>query len=189
MFRVRRRGSRPASRTKCARRSACCAARRNSCSRRSRRRGGEAPSSYTSCLRRSAASRRGWWRTCSRSCGPREPALELRHLSEPVVRAVDVAATQARGQGNRHQEDRRRGASRSRSATEEQMYQVALNLLVNAIEVLPAGGNRHGGDRRSRRRFSPASRCATTGREYPRRIARRIFQPFFTQREGGTGSV
>jgi signal transduction histidine kinase len=66
------------------------------------------------------------------------------------------------------------------------MYQVALNLLVNAIEVLPAGG------------LVTVAMCGDgdgfagfevhdDGPGIPEAIRERIFQPFFTQREGGTG--
>ena len=117
--------------------------------------------------------------------GPREPALELRHLSEPVFRAVDVAATQARGKGI----GIKKIAAESEPLTlcdEEQMYQVALNLLVNAIEVLPAGGTvtvaidgRDDG-------FT-GFEVRDDGPGISAENRERIFQPFFTQREGGTG--
>ena len=116
---------------------------------------------------------------------PRALALELRHLSEPVFRAVEFAAPQARG---KDVGIKKIAAEREpfTLCDEEQMYQVALNLLVNAIEVLPAGG------------LVTVAMCGDgdgfagfevhdDGPGIPEAIRERIFQPFFTQREGGTG--
>ena len=116
---------------------------------------------------------------------PRALALEVRRLSEPVFRAVEFAAPQARGKGV----GIKKIAAEQESLTlcdEEQMYQVALNLLVNAIEVLPAGGTvtvAMCGDGDGFAGFE----VHDDGPGIPEAIRERIFQPFFTQREGGTG--
>jgi signal transduction histidine kinase len=115
----------------------------------------------------------------------REPALELHRLSEPVFRAADFAAPQARGKGVAI----RKITADKEPLTlcdEEQMYQVALNLVVNAIEVLPAGGTvtvAIDGDGNGVAGFE----VRDDGPGIPGELRERIFQPFFTQREGGTG--
>jgi signal transduction histidine kinase len=116
---------------------------------------------------------------------PRELALELRRLSEPVFRAVDVAAPQARGKGV----GIKKIAPEREPLTlcdEEQMYQVALNLLVNAIEVLPAGGTVTVAIDGEADGFT-GFEVRDDGPGISEENRERIFQPFFTQREGGTG--
>jgi signal transduction histidine kinase len=116
---------------------------------------------------------------------PRPLLLEPLHLSEPVFRAVDFAAPKARGKDVTIEKI---GADHEPLALcdEEQMYEVALNLLVNAIEVLPPGGAitvtiRGNGDG-----FSGFD-VRDDGPGVPDAIRDQIFRPFFTQREGGTG--
>jgi len=68
----------------------------------------------------------------------------------------------------------------------EQTYQVALNLLVNALHVVPAGGHI------DVRTFGPAHGrvgfdVADDGPGIAPELQAEIFTPFFTRREGGTG--
>jgi signal transduction histidine kinase len=68
----------------------------------------------------------------------------------------------------------------------EQVYQVALNLLVNALHVLPRGG------RIEVRTFGPdhgqvGFEVADDGPGIAPELQAEIFTPFFTRREGGTG--
>ena len=116
---------------------------------------------------------------------PRDLALEVRRLSEPVFRAIESAAPRARGKGVAI-EKLADGSERTTLCDEEQMYQVALNLVFNAIEVLPAGGTvtvAICGDGNGMTGFE----VRDDGPGVPEAIRDRIFQPFFTQREGGTG--
>jgi signal transduction histidine kinase len=68
----------------------------------------------------------------------------------------------------------------------EQMYQVVLNLLVNALQAVPPGGA-------IRLRTLPEDRAmvgfevADDGPGLPPAIRERVFRPFVTGREGGTG--
>jgi signal transduction histidine kinase len=101
-----------------------------------------------------------------------------------VFRAVDFASPQARGKAVVIEKI---PAEKEPLALldDDYMYQVALNLLVNAIEVLSGGGTItvtiHGNDG-----FAGFD-VRDDGPGIPEGIRERIFQPFFTQREGGTG--
>jgi signal transduction histidine kinase len=68
----------------------------------------------------------------------------------------------------------------------EQIYQVALNLLVNALHVLPKGGQvivSTFGPEDGRVGFE----VADDGPGIPPELQAEIFMPFVTRREGGTG--
>ncbi len=116
---------------------------------------------------------------------PREPAIGPARLSEVVFRAVDFAEAQARPKSISL---RRVAAPDDPTALcdEEQLYQVALNLVVNAVQVLSPGGE-------VTVAILPA-RNGTAGFEVrddgpgiPDEIRQQIFAPFFTRREGGIG--
>jgi signal transduction histidine kinase len=111
--------------------------------------------------------------------------LEATPISDPLFRAVDFVGPKARDKGIRID----RSAPPGEPAVwcdPELMYQVAVNLLVNAIQALAAGG-------RIEARVL-AVKDGTGGFEVwddgpgiPEAIRERIFQPFVTARDGGVG--
>lgn len=69
--------------------------------------------------------------------------------------------------------------------TEEALSDVLSNLLVNAIEVLPAGGNMQ--LRLARRNAALEIEVTDDGPGIPAEFRSKIFQPFFTTKPSGTG--
>lgn len=70
-------------------------------------------------------------------------------------------------------------------ADEDHLYQVFLNLFLNALDAMPSGGNI-----RVVRGVAGSEmhiRVSDTGAGIPREIQDRIFNPFFTTKEHGTG--
>lgn len=114
---------------------------------------------------------------------PHEPLLESAPLGPVLARAVDLLTTQAAERGI----SVRRTLSPDRPARcdPEQIYQVALNLLMNALQNAPRGGTvtvrttTHDG--------RVGFEVADDGPGIPRDIQDSIFTPFFTRRPGGTG--
>jgi signal transduction histidine kinase len=115
---------------------------------------------------------------------PRELAREPVRLGPIVFRAADFAEVQARARGVTI--TRVAAADPVVSCDPELMYQVALNLLVNAVQIVPADGH-----------IELAVRAAIDGRAafevrddgpgIPEELREAVFQPFFTRREGGAG--
>jgi signal transduction histidine kinase len=116
---------------------------------------------------------------------PLEQRLEPTPLRDLLSRAAEFAAAHAEKQGIRITCDFA-GAGPSAFCDAEQIYQVILNLLVNALQALPPGG-------RIWLRTLPADAgtvgfvVADDGPGLPAEIRDRIFRPFVTGREGGTG--
>jgi two-component system sensor histidine kinase HydH len=116
---------------------------------------------------------------------PRELRLEAAHIGPIVVRAADFVEVQARSKGvaiTRLPHD----SDPTVSCDPELTYQVALNLLVNAVQivdpgceivvaVLPSSGGYAGFEIRD------------DGPGIPVAMRDVVFQPFFTGRAGGTG--
>src|SRR5262249_54092144 len=111
--------------------------------------------------------------------------LEAVRLGQIVFRAADFVDAQARARGTtivRTPHD----ADPLVSCDPELVYQVALNLLVNAVQIVPPGG-------RIELRVLPAAggfagfEVRDDGPGIPEDLRDAVFQPFFTQREGGAG--
>jgi len=116
---------------------------------------------------------------------PREPMLEPTPLAPVLARVLEFVGSQARQKGVT--------VVRALDAPQEpahcdpeQIYQVALNLIVNALQILPAGGRitvRTLPTRDDRVAFE----VADDGPGIPPELRERIFTPFFSCRPGGTG--
>jgi two-component system sensor histidine kinase HydH len=116
---------------------------------------------------------------------PHEPLIESTPLGPVVARALDFVDAQAR----------QKGITIGRVLSGDpwparcdpaQMYQVALNLIVNALQILPAGGEitvRTLPPHNGRVSFE----VSDNGPGIAPELRERIFAPFFTMREGGTG--
>lgn len=116
---------------------------------------------------------------------PLEQRLEPTPLRDVLTRAAEFAAAHARKQHVQITCDFV-AAEPPALCDPEQTYQVVLNLLVNAVQVLPAGG------RIWLRTLVESSRMvgfevADDGPGVPAELRERIFRPFVTGREGGTG--
>lgn len=72
-----------------------------------------------------------------------------------------------------------------------QLYQVLLNLCVNAIEAMPKGGDLTFSARKAQREDKPVVEIeiTDTGSGIPGAVLPRVFEPFFTTKSaaGGTG--
>jgi signal transduction histidine kinase len=116
---------------------------------------------------------------------PLEQHVEPTALRDVLARAADFADAQARRQGIQIE---REFAAEERAALcdGEQIYQVVLNLVVNALQALPSGCSIR------LRTLAPESgmvgfEVADDGPGLPAAIRGRIFEPFVTGRDGGTG--
>lgn len=116
---------------------------------------------------------------------PRELKREATLLGQLVFRAADFVEAQAREKGV----SVRRRTSESDPEVlcdPDLVYQVALNLLVNAVQILPGGGSveiglvpPHDGH--------AGFEVRDDGPGMTEETRARIFEPFFTRRDGGAG--
>jgi two-component system sensor histidine kinase HydH len=115
---------------------------------------------------------------------PRAPHLEPTGLAPLLARALDFVDGQAREKGVRVHRDF--PPAPPAHCDPEQIYQVALNLVVNAIQVLPPGG---GLTVRTLPRWDGwvGFEVSDDGPGIPIELQERIFTPFFSTRPGGTG--
>jgi signal transduction histidine kinase len=116
---------------------------------------------------------------------PRELRLEAAALGAIVFRAADFVEAQARGAGvalRRHPLD----PDPLTWCDPDLVYQVVLNLLVNAIQVL-APGRRVDLVMLPTRDGMAGFEVRDDGPGVPPDLRERIFQPFVTRREGGSG--
>jgi len=115
---------------------------------------------------------------------PAEPRFEATALDELLTRAAAFVAAQASRQ---HIElVREITAQPSARGDRDQLYQVVLNLIINALQALPPGG------RLTLRSLAPQGGCvgfeiADDGPGLPAGIRDRVFDPFVSGRDDGTG--
>jgi two-component system sensor histidine kinase HydH len=116
---------------------------------------------------------------------PHEPLIEPTRLRPVLEQALDFVDAQAR---EKAVVIRRSFAADERPARcdPDQIYQVALNLIVNALQILPRGGEITVRTLRTTN-GRVAFEVSDNGPGIPAEIQDRIFTPFFTMREGGTG--
>jgi len=115
---------------------------------------------------------------------PHEPSIEETLIEPLLTRAVEFVTGQATSQHVTITQHFERPCLAL--CDPEQIYQVALNLLVNALHVLPEGG------RIEVRTFGPAHgrvafEISDDGPGIASELQTEIFTPFFTRRVGGTG--
>jgi len=116
---------------------------------------------------------------------PREPVLESVPLAPILARVLEFVGGQASQRGITIVREFAAPQMPAR-CDPEQIYQVALNLVVNALQILPAGGSitvrtfARLGDR-------VGFEVSDDGPGIPQELRQRIFTPFFSCRPGGTG--
>ncbi len=116
---------------------------------------------------------------------PRELRPEPSRLDQIVFRAVDFAEAQAREKGVsvcRHP----LAAAPVVLCDPELTYQVALNLVVNAIQIVAPGGSVEVTMLPAREGYAGFA-VRDDGPGVPDDLRERIFEPFFTRRDGGAG--
>ena len=114
---------------------------------------------------------------------PHEPLLEATPLGPVLGRALDLLTTQAEERGITLQ--RHLVPDRPAQCDSEQIYQVALNLVMNALQNVQRGGTVD--VRTIAHEGRVGFEVADDGPGIPRDIRDSIFTPFFTRRPGGTG--
>ena len=111
--------------------------------------------------------------------------LEPTAVSEPILRAIDFVLPKAREKGIEVSFEEPAEEARVRCEP-ELVQQVAVNLLVNAIQAIDAGGHVQVGILPPREGFG-GFHISDDGPGIPPELRERIFQPFVTARPGGVG--
>ncbi len=116
---------------------------------------------------------------------PRELRREPTALGSVVFRAADFVAAQA---GEKGVVVHRWGSEADPEVLcdPDLVYQVALNLLVNAVQILSAGGSVEVGLLSARDGYGGFT-VRDDGPGMTEEVRARIFEPFFTRKEGGAG--
>jgi signal transduction histidine kinase len=112
--------------------------------------------------------------------------LEAIAVSEVVFRAAEFVTPQAQVRGIRLRRAPEPRPEPSVRCEPELIYQVALNLLVNAVQALAPGGSIELRILEASNGFGGFEVC-DDGPGMPRALRERIFQPFVSGRQGGTG--
>lgn len=115
---------------------------------------------------------------------PRPPQFEDRHLHAIVRRALDLLGLQAARKNIRVRAELE-APDDLLACDEEQLLQVLLNLVMNAVQILPPGGEVV--LRSSAAGGGLALDVDDNGPGIPEADRPKVFDPFFTQREGGIG--
>ena len=116
---------------------------------------------------------------------PHQPVIEPTPLAAILTRALEFVDVQAGEKGVRLQRAFDPALPAARCDAED-MYQVALNLLVNALQMLPAGGT-IGVRTMAAGCGRVAFEVTDDGPGIAPDVLPRIFAPFFSLRPGGTG--
>jgi len=116
---------------------------------------------------------------------PREMHPEPSSLGQILFRTTDFVDAQAR---QKHVTIRRRALDPDPVVLcdPELIHQVALNLLVNAVQILPEGGSIEIGILPARNGYA-GFEVRDDGPGMTQEVCARIFEPYFTRREGGSG--
>ena len=115
---------------------------------------------------------------------PRAPDFKPHDIHAIAGHVLDLLTSRAEGRGVRLQRELRAQHS-ILVCDREQLIQVFLNLVINALHFVPAGGRiviatRNDGG-------SIAVSVSDDGPGLPAELRQRVFDPFFTRREGGIG--
>ena len=115
---------------------------------------------------------------------PRAPNFKPHDLHEIVGHVLDLLASKAEGKDVQLQ--RELTAQNSLLVCDrEQLTQVFLNLVINALHFVPAGGRIVVATRNDNGAI--VATVADSGPGIPAELRQRVFDPFFTRREGGIG--
>jgi len=116
---------------------------------------------------------------------PREMRREPSPLGQILFRAADFVDVQAR---QKHIVIQRRALDPDPMifCDPELLYQVALNLLVNAVQILPDSGSIEISILPARDGYA-GFEVRDDGPGMTEEVRTRVFEPFFTRRKGGTG--
>ncbi|MBI2460547.1 MAG: response regulator, partial [Candidatus Rokubacteria bacterium] len=140
---------------------------------------------YLEAIRRSVTAAERTIRELLAFARPREPSMEVLNVAE----VLDRVCLLLKGELAKHGVEVVRQVAADLPAIRgdpEQLQQVFLNLLLNAVQAMEGGG-----PVTIRAVFDPPQwarvEVVDTGRGIPAEHLDRIFDPFFTTREGGTG--
>jgi signal transduction histidine kinase len=115
---------------------------------------------------------------------PRQPVFKEHHLHDIVARALDLLSMQVQRKSIRL-ETKLNAPNDLLICDEEHLLQVLLNLVMNAVQILPAGG--HILIRSFTTQEGLVLQVDDDGPGIPTYERAKVFDPFFTQREGGIG--